>query len=229
MPAVNGVNVTQPDLSPYQPDGWSDKIVVSKVTGTNTDDSPWLSTDQLYIDWAVLNSGTATAVQFFTSLYVDGVQVATWYSSPPLPNNSYSYVTDYSIGQLAAGSHTLQIITDETGVIAESNESNNTYSRTITINDPSNQDLTPYQPSGWSDKIVVSKVTGTNTDDSPLIPTDQIYIDWAVINNGAATSVQFMTQLYLDGVFKADWYSAPPLPAGYYSYVVDYSLGQLAA
>ena len=34
--------------------------------------------------------------------------------------------------------------------------------------------LTPYQPSGWSDKIVVSKVTGTTTDMhlecSPLKP-----------------------------------------------------------
>lgn len=225
---VNGVNSTQPDLSPYQPDGWSDEIVVSKVTGTNTDDSPWLSTDPLYIDWAVLNTGTATGVQFLTRLYIDGVLMATWNSPPPLPSYSYAYVTDYSIGQLAAGSHSLQIVTDATGVIAESNESNNTYTRTIVINDPSNQDLTPYQPSGWSDKIVVSKVTGTHTDDSPLVPTDQLYIDWAVINNGAATSVQFVTRLYLDGVLKSAWNSPPPLPAGNYAYVSDYSLGQVA-
>jgi subtilase family serine protease len=235
LPAVNGVNninsvnSTSPDLSPYQPAGWSDKIVVSKVAGTNTDDSPWLSTDQLYIDWAVLNSGTATAVQFITRLYVDGTLIASWNSAPPVPNNSYAYVTDYSIGQLAAGSHTLQIVADATGAIAESNESNNTYTRTIIINDPSNQDLTPYQPSGWSDKIVVSKVTGTHTDDSPLVPTDQIYVDWAVINNGAATSVQFVTRLYLDGVLKTAWNSPPPLQAGSYSYVSDYSLGQLDA
>ncbi|MGA2177942.1 MAG: hypothetical protein ABSH38_23590, partial [Verrucomicrobiota bacterium] len=48
--------------------------------------------------------------------------------------------------------------------------------------------LTPYAPSGWSDKIVVSKVTGTTTDSSPLYTTDTLYVDWAVINNGTAAT-----------------------------------------
>jgi len=51
--------------------------------------------------------------------------------------------------------------------------------------DPPN--LTPYTPAGWSDKIVVSKTTGTNTDSSPLLSTDTLYIDWAIINNGESS------------------------------------------
>ena len=76
--------------------------------------------------------------------------------------------------------------------------------------------LTPYQPSGWSDKIVATNKTGCTstscTDSSPLLPTDTLYVDSAVINNGSAsTSVRFYTQIYVDGVSAGSWYYDPPL------------------
>src|SRR6266571_4532845 len=52
--------IAQPNLVPYQPSGWSDKIVVSTVTGTSTDSSPLTTADTLYVDWAVANFGSAT-------------------------------------------------------------------------------------------------------------------------------------------------------------------------
>lgn len=55
--------------------------------------------------------------------------------------------------------------------------------------------LTPYQPSGWSDKIVVSSVTGNNTDSPSLTTANTIYVDWAVINNGASPATsRFYTE-----------------------------------
>lgn len=58
---------------------------------------------------------------------------------------------------------------------------------------PIKPNLTPSQPAGWSDKIVVSNATGTNTDSNPLYSTDTLYVDWAVTNNGtAATSWEFL-------------------------------------
>ena len=67
----------QPNLTPYQPSGWSDKIVVSNQTGTNTDDSPLYTTDTLYVDWAVINNGTAPApaTTWYIDLYVNGSPV----------------------------------------------------------------------------------------------------------------------------------------------------------
>lgn len=65
--------------------------------------------------------------------------------------------------------------------------------------------LLPYQPSGWSDKIVVSTVTGTSTDSSPLTTADTLYVDWAVANFGDAAAGSFATSLYVDGVFKTSW------------------------
>jgi len=225
------ISYAQPNLTPYQPTGWSDKIVVSKTTGTNTDSSPLYTTDTLYVDWAVINNGTAaTAARFYNKLYVDGVERQSWYIDPPLNANYYTYVTDYSIGTLSAGTHTIKIATDTTGAISESNESDNEYTKTITVTASTLPNLTPYQPTGWSDKIVVSKTTGTNTDSSPLYTTDTLYVDWAVINNGTvATAATFYTKLYVDGVERNSWYTDPPLNVNYYTSATDYSIGTLSA
>ena len=36
-----------PNLTPYKPAGWSDKIVVSKLAASCTDSSPWYASDNL--------------------------------------------------------------------------------------------------------------------------------------------------------------------------------------
>ncbi|MGZ5443640.1 MAG: CARDB domain-containing protein [Thermoanaerobaculia bacterium] len=229
---VSGVSGST-NVTPYQPSGWANKIVVSKTTGTNSDGTSLTTGDTLYIDWAVINNGTsATAVSFSTQLFLDGVLKATWSTSPPLNANYYSYITDYSLGKLSAGSHTLRIKTDAGGALLESNEADNEYTRTITVGSVSggSTNVTPYQPSGWANKIVVSRSTGTSTDGTSLTTGDTLYIDWAVINNGtSATAVSFSTQLFLDGVLKATWFTSPPLNTNYYSYITDYSLGKLSA
>ena len=123
-----------PNLSSYQPAGWSDKIVISKTTGTNTDSSPLYTTDTLYIDWAVINNGSApTSAIFYTKLYVDGVEKQTWPRASPLNVTYYTYLTDYSIGSLSAGTHTIKIVVDSTNAIVESNEADNEYTKTITV------------------------------------------------------------------------------------------------
>jgi hypothetical protein len=122
-----------PNLTPYQPEGWTDKIVVSKTTGTNTDSSPLYTTDILYVDWAVINNGSVvTPTGFTVALYVDSVLEATW-SPAPLDVNYYQPGYDYSIGSLAVGTHTIKIVADPTGVISESIEGDNEYTKTITV------------------------------------------------------------------------------------------------
>jgi hypothetical protein len=126
-----------PNLTPYQPAGWSGKIVVSNATGTNIDSSPLSPTDTLYVDWAVINNGTAaTAARFYSEIYVDGVLKGTWSSAPPLNPNFYSYAEDFSIGSLPAGAHTVELKADTTAAIAESSESDNTLTKTITVAAP---------------------------------------------------------------------------------------------
>jgi YD repeat-containing protein len=139
----------KPNLVPYQPQGWSNKIVVSQVTGTSTDGSPLYTTDTLYVDWAVLNNGKAqTSEKFYTALYVDGTLKALWYSDPPLLPGYYVYVRDYSLGSLPAGLHTLKLVTDSNAGVTESDELDNEYSRTIQVQQKVVTQLTVTSPNG---------------------------------------------------------------------------------
>jgi uncharacterized protein YfaP (DUF2135 family) len=123
-----------PNLTPYQPPGWSDRIVVSKTAGSKVDSGPLIPTDTLYVTWAVLNNGTAaTGARFFSELSVDGVLKQSWFSDPPLNPNFYGYVEDYAIGSLPVGTHTIRIKTDTTNAIAESAENDNEYTKTIAV------------------------------------------------------------------------------------------------
>ncbi|MGH8124129.1 MAG: hypothetical protein ACREPT_15335, partial [Rudaea sp.] len=97
-----------PNLTPYQPAGWSAPIVVSTQSGATTDSSSFLSTDTLYVNWAVVNDGDASvSAAFVIRLYVDGV--ATVYTTPStLAVGYYSGLSSsYSLGSLSPGVHTL--------------------------------------------------------------------------------------------------------------------------
>src|SRR5438105_1087563 len=91
--AVNAIAL--PNLTPYQPAGWSDKIVVARTTGTTTDATGLTTADSLYVSWAVANFGDAsTGTGFLVYLYVDGVFKVT-FNSGAIPNSSYTYAPDY--------------------------------------------------------------------------------------------------------------------------------------
>ncbi len=123
-----------PNLTPYQPSGWSDKTVVSNRTGTSTDDSPLRTTDMLYVDFATINNGTAsTASRFYVDLYLDNVYQTSWYVDPPLGSYYYVYIQDFSLGSLSAGSHTVALYNDPDGYVAESSESDNNYVKTFNV------------------------------------------------------------------------------------------------
>ncbi len=133
----------KPNITPYQPTGWSDKIVVSKTTGTTTDSSPLYTTDTLYVNWAVCNWGPgAVPGRFYTKLYVDGIEKKSWYCDPPAGVTFHAYIKDYSIGSLSAGTHTIKTVADATGVVNESDETDNEYTKTITVITPNGPDLT---------------------------------------------------------------------------------------
>ena len=69
----------KPNLTPYQPQGWSDKIVVSGARRTKTDTSPLPPTGTLYVDFAVINESDVSIPSTFSiSLYVDGAPEGTW-------------------------------------------------------------------------------------------------------------------------------------------------------
>ena len=138
FPASHFAQGSLPNLRPHQPRDWSDRIVVSNEKDTHRDSSPLRDTDDLFVDFAVLNAGTASVTETIrVELFIDGRPAQTFDSErsadSPLMSNYFTSWSDYWIGRLSAGTHTLKIVVDSEDTVSESNERDNEYSRTITI------------------------------------------------------------------------------------------------
>lgn len=203
------------DLIPSAPPGWSDKIVVSTASGTSTDGAVFTSADKLYIDTAVSNAGdTATAADYSNRLSVDGVQAYTWNAASPQPAGSFVSNLDAVIGPLTAGAHTLTLEADYANAIDEADETNNLYSRNINVASVP-ADLTPYQPDGWTNKIILTTLEGNFTDASTFTTFGSLFVHAAMINQGGEpTTVPFATQTFIDGVKLHTFSTAPPVGVG---------------
>jgi subtilase family serine protease len=219
------------DLAPYTPSGWSGPLVVSTQSGSTTTAFTITTADSVYVNWAFINQGSvAISNAFGVELLLDGVQVNTWSANVPLNPNFYTFIRDYNLGQLAAGSHTITVVADYLNQVAETNENNNTATYTFTVTPPALPDLAPYTPTGWSGPLVISTQAGKTTTSSSITTANTIYIDWAFINQGNATiNATFHTELLVDGIERYTWYSSPPLGPTIYAFVQSYSLGQLTA
>ena len=97
-----------PNLTPYQPEGWSDAIVVSTRQGDNRNARRLTATDRLYVDFAVINAGGSPATApFRIDLYLDGVLRASFDALAGLAPRAYRFREDYLIRRLPPGTHTL--------------------------------------------------------------------------------------------------------------------------
>ncbi len=129
-PSQNG----SPNLKPYVPDHWSDAIVVSNRPGGNVDTLGLTPTDRLYVDFAAINSGgSAVTAPFRIDLHLDGQLRHTFEAPAPLDPQAYRFRQDYPIGRLGAGAHTLRMVVDAGEAVAESDESDNQYTRTFIV------------------------------------------------------------------------------------------------
>lgn len=129
--------VLLPNLKPAKASStWTDAIVVSHRTGTTQDDPQPLSGDyQIYVDWAWTNEGPGDAGAFKVRLLVDGQPTQPPAERTPagLSAGSSSFEADTNIGRLATGAHSITIVVDADGQVAETNEADNEYAKTITV------------------------------------------------------------------------------------------------
>lgn len=150
MAVAAATATAQPNLTPFKPSGWSDKIIVSTNGGSTTDTATLLTTNILYVGWSVINSGNQNVTTTFqVYLYVDGILNQDW-SINGLNANYYTYVTNYTIGSLAVGTHTVKVVADATTVVPGDNESDNSYTKTITVGAVTLPAPTPATPANGS-------------------------------------------------------------------------------
>jgi subtilase family serine protease len=183
--AVTVGSTSKPDLYAYE--------LTSTPTSPNQDSS-------ITVAWKVKNQGSANVgVRFYTKLYVDGAVNHTWYTDALQVN--YYVSASKNIGTLSPGTHTLKIQTDTTGVIAESSESNNQISKTVTVGNTGKPDLYAYE--------LTTTPTSPNQDSS-------ITVAWKVKNQGSTSaSGRFYTKLYVDGAVNHTWYTDGLKPSNY--------------
>ena len=134
FPGTSPAQSDLPNLRPFQPDGWSDAIVVSNIQDTNTDTLELNATDKLYVDFAVINSATAsTTTPFRIELFLNGRSWEVFEVLSPLDSQVYRFREDYPVRRLGIGAHTLRIVADAGEAVSESDESDNEYTRTIIV------------------------------------------------------------------------------------------------
>lgn len=140
-----------PNFAPLKPANWSDSIIIATQRGTTTDAGQIFDDQDIYLSRAIYNSqpGTRLSQTLYDDLYVDGVYRTT-YATRPQDINPYGGISnlDFDLGQLSAGRHSVTIVMDSHNLIDESNESDNTYTRsfTVTPRDQSPPDENPPTP-----------------------------------------------------------------------------------
>ena len=124
----------RPNLTAYWPADFSEQIVVSTAAGTYSSASRLTSADALFVNCAVINSGgTALDAGFAVGIYVDTTLVKTLTVPAGLAANGSIAFRDIAIGTLKAGVHSIQIKADINNAIAESDETDNVWSKAFSI------------------------------------------------------------------------------------------------
>lgn len=123
-----------PNLASARTSEWPEPLLVTKGSGDTSEPMLFIVTNKFWISWAMVNNGAvATSTRFRTDLLLDGVVKKSWFTDPPLSAGGSAYVRDYFLGSLSVGKHTIVIRHDATFSTAESDETDNTYSRELVI------------------------------------------------------------------------------------------------
>ncbi len=205
--SAGGGTAAKPDLQPYSPSGWTSPLVVADSNLSKEGATTFTKDDSLYVSWAVVCRNANAAGTFHTRLYVDGRLEHSWYTTG-LQKNYYAWVGGYLIGRLDPGTHAIRIVHDETGAVAESDESNNAFETVVTVTAEGSPNL---------------KVTNASVSASTISLSDPLTVHWRVQNDGKAPAAKSKTcfRIYKDAsgssqptLVKTEWLDCVPLAAG---------------
>ena len=162
-----------PNITHYQPAGWSDRMVLSTVQGTTTDSTSFTTPDNVFLDFSILNQGaTQTANPFYVQVKIDDGVKTTIRVDPPFAAGAVLHFLDEPLGKLTAGPHLITIHLDTTDAIQESDESfnNNYYEKAVFVTGPITPNVTITSPAPDTTWPVGSTIPitwtlgGTSTD-----------------------------------------------------------------
>src|SRR5580704_2543730 len=104
-----------PYITPYTPSGWSSPVVVTTNPSSITNTPTIYTTNEIYVDWSVINESNANANStFYVDLYTNSVYMTSWTINGGLPGHSYTYVTGFGPLQFPTGTNTVELVADAT-------------------------------------------------------------------------------------------------------------------
>jgi hypothetical protein len=166
-----------PNLTPFTPGGWSSPVVVTTVSGSTTQSAGIVSTNPLYIDWAVGNSGTSESTTFEVYLFVDGVSNNSWTINGGLSSGAGVDVVGQPIGTLSPGTHTVSILADATMAVSGDDRLDDAYTNTFSVGAVILPAPTPQTPVDGSTNL-------------PEVP----FFSWSQVSGAASYRVLIATQ-----------------------------------
>ena len=200
-------SVVKPDLLPYTPSDWSSPLVVSASNLSKEGSTSFSKDDTLYVSWAGICRNADITATFYSRLYIDGNLVYSW-NTAGLPKDYYAWVGGHQIGKLNPGKHVIRLVLDQTGVVAESNESNNTVETEVTV---TASDLSNLQ------------IVKANISKGSITLSETISVHWRVVNSGKAAAKKTKTAFQIWkydsagdawALKRTDWLDCSPLAAG---------------
>lgn len=139
--------VLDPNFTFVSPNGGQETLVVSDVPNTTFDSPQYFTGDTLYLDFAITNDGDApSSGSINTAVFVTNVTDPT-HPGPEQPLGSVTtpapfavgtvdLTQDFNLGQFDAGTYLIRVRTDFGNAEEETNEDDNTVTRTITVVPP---------------------------------------------------------------------------------------------
>ena len=134
--------VSLPNLKPHKYPDWDYPLVPSSVSGTHAVNTLYAgdpTTRPTYLDWAVINDGSAsTNRSYYVDVYFDGTLVKYWEITDNTTPGMSWYLHDWVLSVTTTpGPHTLRLVVDPTNLVQETNENDNTWSMTFNWINPS--------------------------------------------------------------------------------------------
>jgi len=112
-------------------------IVISNTAGTTTDTPLFQTTDAVFVDYALINDGdSATGVATTAQVFLDGNLVTTFNVPATLNAGQSTGDIDLPLGSLAPGPHTIRVVLDSGTALAETNETDNEFTKDFSVNAP---------------------------------------------------------------------------------------------
>ena len=119
-----------------KPTNWASSLVINQTLNSPSDEPNFVTGKPVYVNVSFANEGNVASGPFNVQILVDGSVVATIPYASGLGSREQVQITNYSIGSLAPGSHTIRVVLDASNQVAEQNEADNELSKAIVVGAP---------------------------------------------------------------------------------------------